>query len=144
LPGDELIPDFLSSSPFGIWSNTPEAGLTMGQGPSTPAIDLFDMLGQPKSSGFQQLTPAIQVPFTLLSGKDVGRGGVPVTGLGAQAKYVAGQTPGINFGTQVATSKQPAAFNFLNWLTGAGIMTTKPYENTAYYDQLDKWKKSGG
>jgi hypothetical protein len=139
-PGGEIYPDFLTGSPYAIVGDSPEGGTRVASGPSTPAIDFFDMLNNPMGSTMGMMTPFATGPLSLAYEKDP-RTGAPLESLGDKAKYVAGQIPGIGVGTRWGTNKQSGIVDFVNWMTGAGQMDTGPYRKSAEFDARERAKR---
>lgn len=138
LPGNELLPDFVTANTWAVVGQPNEGGLTLAQGPSTPPMDLLEMMNNPSGSVKGMLTPALNIPMTLMAGKDP-RTGAPVETLGDKAEYVGEQVPGVANAVRWGTSQQPLQNSFLNWATAMGFFNTKPYEDVAYNDAKRKY-----
>ena len=143
LPGGELLPDFITGSPYAVVGNSEEGGVRVASGPSTPAVDFFDMLNTPGGSAMGMLTPFATAPASVVYGKDP-RTGVPLENFGDKAEYLAETIPGVSNVSRWNTNKQPASVDFMNWLTGSGVMDTKGYEKVAEFDELERAQKEAG
>lgn len=154
LPGEGLLAKFSNQQPPGYTM------LGMGLNPLTQMVGQFTDPGRTLMTG---LTPAIQVPIELATGKKLFTG-EPITGPearpGSFKQYVGEQLPIFGslqnvlgftpFGSETkATAKsdgQSRIEALSNWFTGAGIRGTGPYRSQARFEALapGKMKKKVG
>lgn len=161
-PVDQMFPEWIRESglgPVGLpegllgpFSNQEPPGYVMAGMGLNPLTELVAQLQNPGKTIASSLTPAVQIPMELLTGKKTFTG-EPITGMeareGAFQQWVGEQIPiwsavqGITgvtpFGTETGKSEKSGADAgteaFMNWLTGAGIRGTGPYIKQARYEK---------
>lgn len=160
-PVDQMFPEWLRaqgigpiSAPDGLMgklSNQDPPGYVMGGLGLNPLSDLVAQLETPGKSIATSLTPAVQVPTELLTGRKIFTQ-EPISGLearpGAMQQYIGEQIPvysalqgitGITpFGTETKRGSSQEAL--INFLTSAGIKGTGPYVKQARYEKLASGK----
>jgi hypothetical protein len=140
-PGDQLFPDWMRDRGIGpVFGGPGSYGVV---NPSTPALDVFTMLGHPGQTALDMLNPMARVPLEMSQGSTLGKQ-VPIEN---NASYLAMQVPGISqagrvtgaYGVSdsVANSSQQQMFNLLNMLTGAKTTQSGIYQKSAQFDLRD-------
>lgn len=160
-PVDQMFPQWIKSqgmgpisTPQGMlgqFSNQQPAGYVMAGVGLNPLQDLMAQLETPAKTIGSSMTPLVQVPMELLSGRKLFTG-EPISGAdarpGAMEQYVGEQIPmwsmvqGITGVTPLGGETKKAAQSgssaateaIVNWLTAAGIRGTGPYVNQARYE----------
>lgn len=160
-PVDQMFPSWIKDQGIGpvglpegllgsFTNQTPPGYAIMGMG-LNPMTDLISQIQNPGKSLSSMITPAVQLPMELLSGKESFTS-EPIMGPearpGAFGEYVGENIPGVSalqsltgytpFGdkTKAATrSDQATTEAFANFLTGLGIKGTGPYVRQATYEK---------
>lgn len=140
-PTDQLFPDWMRERGIGPIAGGP--GSYLMANPSTPALDIFTMMGHPGQTSLDMLNPLARVPLELAQGSTLGKG-VPIEN---EASYLAMQVPGLSqagrvtgaYGVSdsVANSSQQQLLNLLNLLTGAKATQSGIYQKSAEFDLRD-------
>lgn len=163
-PVDQMFPEWLRQEgvgPIGMpgegllakFSNQQPPGYTMlGMG-MNPLSQLVAQSQDPGRTLLTGLTPAVQVPLELASGKKLFTG-EPITGPesrpGSFKQYIGEQLPvfgslqnvlGVTpFGSQTKSAAKSGGEAqgeaLFNWFTGAGLRGTGPYRSQARYEAL--------
>lgn len=144
MPGEGLLAKFSNQQPPGYTM------LGMGMNPLSQLVAQSQDPGRTLLTG---LTPAVQVPLELASGKKLFTG-EPITGPesrpGSFKQYIGEQLPvfgslqnvlGVTpFGTQTKSAAKSGGEAqgeaLFNWFTGAGLRGTGPYRSQARYEAL--------
>jgi hypothetical protein len=144
-PQDQLFPDWMREKGIGPVGGS--AGNYTVVNPSTPALDIFSMMGHPGQSVLDMLNPMARVPLELSQGSTLGKQ-VPIDNT---AGYLAMQAPGLSqtgrvtgaFGVSdaVAGSDQQKLYNLMNLLTGAKATQSGIYQKSAQFDLRDYLSK---
>lgn len=140
-PSDQMFPDFLRERGIGPIAGGPGNYLVVN--PSTPALDIFALMGHPGQGAIDMLNPMAKVPLELAQGSTLGKT-VPIEN---QADYLSRQIPGLSqagrvsgyFGTSdsVANSDQQKFLNLMNILLGTKATQSGIYQKSAQYDLRD-------
>jgi hypothetical protein len=160
-PVDQMFPQWIRSQGLGPVSssdgllggvsNQMPPGYVLGGVGLNPLTQLVSQLETPGRSIATSLTPAIQIPLELATGRKL-FSGEPISGPearpGALEQYTGEQIPffgaiqgitGITpFGGETKKAQRagsPDMEALLNWLTGAGIKGTGPYINQARFER---------
>lgn len=140
-PGDQLFPEWMQERGIGpVFGGPGSYGVV---NPSTPALDIFTMLGHPGQASLDMLNPMARVPLELSQGATLGKQ-VPIEN---EASYLAMQVPGLSqagrvsgsYGVSdaVANSEEQQFLNFINLLTGAKATQSGIYQKSAQFDMRD-------
>jgi len=161
-PVDQMFPEWIREGglgPVGLpdgllgpFSNQEPPGYAMAGMGLNPLTELVSQLQNPGKTIASSLTPAVQIPMELLTGKKTFTG-EPIHGMeareGAFEQWVGEQIPiwsavqgvtGVTpFGTETGKKEKSGTDAgteaFMNWLTGAGIRGTGPYIKQARYEK---------
>lgn len=161
-PVDQMFPEWIRESGFGPvglpdgllgnFSNQEPPGYVMAGMGLDPLTELLAQIQNPGKTIASSLTPAIQIPVELLTGRKIFTGEQFIgdeAREGAFAQWTGEQIPifsavqgitGITpFGTQTRKAENAGmdagTEAFMNWLTGAGIKGTGPYIRQARYEK---------
>lgn len=161
-PVDQMFPEWIRDSGFGPvslpngllgnFTNQEPPGYVMAGMGLDPLTDLITQLQNPGKTIASSLTPAVQIPVELLTGRKIFTGEQfigPEAREGAFAQWTGEQIPifsavqGVTgltpFGTETRKSENAGVDAgkeaFLNWLTGAGIKGTGPYIKQGRYEK---------
>lgn len=159
-PVDQMFPSWLRNEgvgPIGLpdsflgkLSNQQPGGYVQAGVGLNPLASLLAQFQDPSKTVGSSLTPALQVPIELLTGKKIFTG-EPITGPeakpGAFGEYVGSQVPAFSafqgitgFGLGGQTNKSIKSDGgaqkeaLINWLTGLGIRGTGPYQKQARFE----------
>ena len=165
-PIDQMFPDWIRSEgvgPVGIpsgllgsFSNQQPPGYVMAGAGLNPLTQLLSQVESPGRTIATSLTPGIQIPMELLTGRKAFTQ-EPITGPearpGALQQYIGEQLPVVKavqgvtgltpFGTETKYKSQTGTSNkeaLINWLTASGIRSTGPYIKQARYETLSPGK----
>lgn len=143
-PADQVFPDWLRER--GIAPVLGGSGDYISVNPSTPALDIFTLLGKPGHSAIEMLNPVAKIPLELGSGKTLGTG-APIEN---ELDYIAKQIPGVSqagrvtgaYGVSktVAESDRQQLINLINILTGAKATDTGIYRKSGQFDVREYFK----
>lgn len=144
-PGDQLFPDWMRERGIGPVMGGP--GNYTVVNPSTPALDIFTMLGHPGQSVLDMMNPLARVPLELSQGSTLGKQ-VPIEN---KAGYLAMQVPGLSqagrvtgaYGVSdaVANSEEQRMLNLINLISGAKATQSGIYQKSAQFDLRDYLSK---
>lgn len=159
-PVDQMFPAWLRNegigpigtpdSFLGKLSNQQPGGYVQGGVGLNPLAQLLAQFQDPSKTVGSSLTPALQVPIELITGKKI-FSGEPITGVdakpGALGEYIGSQIPAFSalqgitgFGLGGQTNKSIKSDGgaqkeaLVNWLSGLGIKGTGPYKKQARYE----------
>jgi len=159
-PVDQMFPSWLRNegigpialpdSFLGKLSNQQPGGYVQAGVGVNPLASLLAQFQDPSKTVGSSLTPALQIPIELLTGKKIFTG-EPITGPdakpGAFGEYISGQVPvfgalqgitGYGLGGQtnksIKTDGGAQREALVNWLTGLGIKGTGAYQKQARYE----------
>lgn len=160
-PVDQMFPQWIRDQgvgPVGLpdgllgsFSNQEPGGYVMAGMGLNPLAELVAQLQSPGKTIASSLTPALKVPMELMMGKQAFTG-EPITGYdakpGALQEYVGEQIPIVSavqgitgitpFGTETNRAQKSGGDGrieaLVNWLTGAGIKGTGPYQKSALFE----------
>lgn len=166
-PVDQMFPEWIRAqgvgpiggpdSLLGNFSNQMPPGYVMGGVGFNPLADLVAQFESPGKSVGSSITPALGIPFELLSGRKTFTG-EPISGEearpGAMQQYLGEQIPvwsaiqGITgmtpFGTETKSSQRSGSDAsieaLVNYLSGAGIKGTGSYIKQAQYEKTNPQK----
>lgn len=144
-PMDQMFPDWIKEKGIGPILQ-PNSGLGRDEtwrgespgytiiNPSNPFLDQIQQLGSPQKTILSSLSPAARIPLELLQGQN--SLGIPFENIeGGTPGYLAQQIPAVGIGTRVTgMTRDNEPYNpeqLLNYLTGAGITGTGPYQYQA-------------
>lgn len=161
-PVDQMFPEWIKQAGYGPvglpdgllgnFSNQEPPGYVMAGMGLDPLTELVNQFNNPGKTLASSLTPAIQIPVELLTGRKIFTGEEFIgdeAREGAFAQWTGEQIPifsavqgitGITpFGTQTRKAENAGmdagTEAFMNWLTGAGIKGTGPYVRQARYEK---------
>jgi hypothetical protein len=159
-PVDQMFPSWLRNegigpigtpdSFLGKLSNQQPGGYVQGGVGLNPLASLLAQFQDPSKTIGSSLTPALQIPIELITGKKI-FSGEPITGPdakpGALGEYIGGQVPAFSalqgvtgFGLAGQTNKSIKSDGgaqkeaLVNWLTGLGIKGTGAYKKQARFE----------
>ncbi len=159
-PVDQMFPSWLRNEgigPIGLpdsflgkLSNQQPGGYVQAGVGLNPLASLLAQFQDPSKTVGSSLTPALQIPIELLTGKKIFTG-EPITGSeakpGALGEYVGSQVPAFSalqgitgYGLGGQTNKSIKSDGgaqkeaLVNWLTGLGIRGTGPYRKQARFE----------
>lgn len=165
-PTDQMFPAWLRNegigpvatgdSFLGKLSNQATPGYVQFGTGLNPLSQLLAQFQDPSKTVGSSLTPALQIPMELITGRKIFTG-QPITGPDAQpgafGEYIGSQVPAINafqgltgFGLSGQTNKSIKSSGgaqkeaLTNWLTGLGIKGTGPYIKEARYEKTQPIK----
>lgn len=144
-PMDQMFPDWIKEKGIGPILN-PGSGLGRDENwrgdtpgytiinPTNPLIDQLSQLGSPAKTLLSSLSPAARIPMELLQGQT--SLGIPLENVeGGTPGYLAQQIPAVGIGMRLSgATRDNEPYNpeqVINWLTGAGVTGTGPYESQA-------------
>lgn len=140
-PTDQPFTDWMRERGIGPVAGGPGSYLMVN--PSTPALDIFTMMGHPGQSALDMLNPFARVPLELSQGATLGKQ-VPIE---STPEYLAQQIPGISqagrvtgaYGTSKAVAESPEQqrLNLINLLTGGKATQSGIYQKSAQFDIRD-------
>lgn len=144
-PTDQMFPDWIRERGVGPIAGGP--GSYVVANPSTPALDIFTMLGKPGGTTLDMLNPIAKIPAELAQGATLGKQ-VPID---SNTDYLARQIPGIShagrisgyYGTSdsVAESPEQRFFNLMNTLLGTKATQTGIYQKSAEFDLMEYYRQ---
>jgi hypothetical protein len=147
-PTDQMFPDWLRNR--GIGPIAGNAGNYSVYNPSTPVLDIMNMIGNPGQTAIDNLNPMGKVPVEVWQGQPLGRAQPLGSSNEAWLDYAAKQIPVVSqagrasgsFGVSKNTKAEgfPNWTNILNMLTGLKKVDTGKYQKSSQFDLRDYFK----
>jgi hypothetical protein len=151
-PMDQMFPEWLKEKGIGpilgpgsgLGRDSNWRGSAPGDtivNPSSPFLDQLGQLGNPAKTLLSSLTPAAKIPIELLTGQS--SLGIPLENSeGGVPGYLAQQIPAVGIGARLTgLTRDNEPYNpeqLINYVTGAGVTGTGPYQGQAQTELRDK------